>query len=244
MVISVALARQLMALQTEMSIEGHAIALSHYVVRLSLAMLRDLGRETGFDFRHAPPATEASTDPTVPMQSRTFFRMLGFAAVTELDYFEQGEAIRPFDLNSPETPSDLVGVADAVFDLGTSEHVFHTPNLLAHVGRFLKPGGVVVHHTPTNNHMNHGFYQFAPTLYYDYYAANGFTVETYLVNLFKDWTDPVQAFIPVDEEQAGREFHFMQPNDPAMNFFVARKAAGSKIGAIPQQRMYLGRRNG
>ncbi|MSP48735.1 MAG: hypothetical protein EXQ95_05340 [Alphaproteobacteria bacterium] len=232
-----------MTVGAEMRFNGRAITLSRYLLRFSLPMLQHAAREVGYDFRYAPTAAEASEDPTVPMVSRVFFRMLGFSAVTELEYFEAGDGIYRLDLNDPRTPDDLVGVADVVFDLGTSEHIFHTPNVMSHINRFLKVGGAVVHHTPSNNHMNHGFYQFAPTFYFDRYAANGFAVEKYQVNMFKDWADPVQAFIPMDADQAGREFHSMQPNDFAMNLFVARKTATSKIGAIPQQRMYLGRPN-
>ena len=45
------------------------------------------------------------------------------------------------------------------------------------IAKMCAQGGEIIHVGPLNNQPNHGFYQFSPTLYYDFYEANGFQVE-------------------------------------------------------------------
>lgn len=71
--------------------------------------------------------------------------------------------------------ADVVGVHDFIYDGGTIEHIFHVPNVMENIADTLKVGGTILHHSPTNNYVDHGFYQFSPTFFLDYYAANGFT---------------------------------------------------------------------
>ena len=40
----------------------------------------------------------------------------------------------------------------------------------------LKVGGYIMHMTPSNNFLDHGFYSISPTLYYDYYKKNKFKI--------------------------------------------------------------------
>ena len=64
---------------------------------------------------------------------------------------------------------------DLVIDGGTIEHVFDVRQAMQNAVRLTKPGGRIIHFSPANNCMNHGFYQFSPTLFFDFYAANRFT---------------------------------------------------------------------
>lgn len=34
----------------------------------------------------------------------------------------------------------------------------------------------MIHASPSHNHADHGFYVFNPTIFYDFYTANGFDV--------------------------------------------------------------------
>ena len=102
-----------------------------------------------------------------------FFRLLGLADVQALDYsdFEGAEILH--DLNLP-APDCLRGRFGLIVDGGTLEHIFDVRQSMSNVAAMLKPGGRVIHVSPTSNWVNHGFFQFSPTLFYDYYAANGF----------------------------------------------------------------------
>jgi hypothetical protein len=124
------------------------------------------------DRRRLGTGTEALSDDA-------FFTALGFDSVSSLDANAYENATFIHDLNSADIPVALENRFDVVFDRGTSEHVFHLPNLLASLGRLVKPGGRIIHHSPSSNHIDHGFYMFSPTLFMDYYRANGFEIPTF-----------------------------------------------------------------
>lgn len=109
------------------------------------------------------------------------FRKLGFSEIRSLDVSDYEHPSILFDLNSPETPPELVGQFDTVMDIGTLEHVFHVPNALANICRMTKRGGRIIIQVPSSNALDHGFYSISPTLLTDYFQANGATVETALI---------------------------------------------------------------
>jgi len=76
------------------------------------------------------------------------------------------------DLNNP---TDL-GEYDLVLDCGTTEHCFDVAQALVNAAEAVSRGGVIFHCSPMNS-MNHGFWNMSPTLYHDFYAQNGWTVE-------------------------------------------------------------------
>ena len=101
------------------------------------------------------------------------FKMLGFSRVDSLDCFSQEKPTYVIDLNEL-IDSEFHGKYDMVFDLGTSEHCFNVRECLSNVIKLLKIGGRVVHSVPLSGWINHGFYQFSPTLFFDFYGENGF----------------------------------------------------------------------
>ena len=62
--------------------------------------------------------------------------------------------------------------------------MFHVPNALANLNAMLKPSGAILHVLPCNNWVDHGFYQFSPTLMFDYYAALQFEVLESAIMIF------------------------------------------------------------
>lgn len=119
-----------------------------------------------------------------PMTSGELFRALGLGDAIALDINDREGADLLFDLNREELPTDLRGRFKVVFNGGTLEHIFHVPNALANIAALLQPGGVVIHVLPMNNWVDHGFYQFSPTLMFDYYAAARFDLLESLVVAF------------------------------------------------------------
>lgn len=240
MAFPIALASALIHFAPILRFSGHLVTISRYNVWFDYPnALR------AFHLLDAQPAYQPQPHEIVERENgamigSVFFRMLGFDHVTELEHPSAPEpGCVPLDLNAAETPAALIDSADAVFDLGTSEHVFNTANLLAHMGRILKPGGLVLHHTPANNQLNHGFYQFSPTLYFDYYAVNGYEHEFCLLNTFDRPEEPRQQFSPLSGEDAWREIA-LGPQQ-AMNLFCARKTAASTVGRAPIQAVYARR---
>jgi hypothetical protein len=172
----------------------------------------------------------------------SFFGALGFDRVESLDVSDAEGATRVFDLNEKELPEDLRGRYDCLFDGGTLEHVFDLPNALSRCAEMLRPGGWLLHVGPLNNYADHGFYQFSPTFWFDWCAANNWAVaESALLRL------------PVSSRRGDRrwEITFLPPgrlgpvgaldDAPYMHWFAARMGAGSRHDVIPLQACYAQR---
>lgn len=133
-----------------------------------------------------------SHDPRLARQGciddSTFFTQLGFEEVRSCDVSDWEGADYIFDFNRP-APAELVGRFDAVLDLGTSVQIFHLPQVLANFHALLRERGRVIHAAvPSNNHIDLGFYMLSPTLFYDYYGANGYTIDcAYLCQYYPYW---------------------------------------------------------
>lgn len=116
-------------------------------------------------------------DRSEPLTDEELLRALGFSEVQSLDVSAYEGASVLHDLNSPDVPPDACGRYDVVFDRGTSEHVFHTPNMFVAVARLVRTGGRVIHLSPSTNHLDHGFFMFTPRLFEAFYTANQFEIE-------------------------------------------------------------------
>ncbi|MBI5629800.1 MAG: class I SAM-dependent methyltransferase [Elusimicrobia bacterium] len=161
--------------------EGRLLTLGRQDVLFSEEVLRVVAREFGFKLAQTEPAAP-SHNPALAEEGCIgddwLFGSLGFSGVETLDFSDFESARHVFDMNRPaaEIPAGLAERFDVILDAGTIEHVFNIPNALGGIFRMLKPGGRVIHIAPSSNHMDHGFYMFSPTLFWDYYQANGFEI--------------------------------------------------------------------
>jgi SAM-dependent methyltransferase len=166
------------------------------------------------------------------------FNLLGFHDVQSLDVSSFEGATLIGDLNDPDGAGRLGQKFDFVFDGGTLEHVFHVPNALKNIHDLLRVGGCVLHWSPSNNHVDHGFYQFSPTLYYDYYSANRFEIldcqfmragkqlnEKYMFHAYKPGSLRSVSLGGLDDGRYEVAF-------------LARKRAESTWNVVPQQFLY------
>lgn len=78
------------------------------------------------------------------------------------------------DLNHP-IPENAKSQFDYVLDVGTLEHCFNVAQALMNMASLVKVGGIIIHENPFN-WGNHGFWNVNPTLYHDFYEANGFEI--------------------------------------------------------------------
>lgn len=101
-----------------------------------------------------------------------FFRKIGYSVIESVDISESENPTYVRDLNYDITIDKKY---DLIVDGGTMEHCFHVPYVLSNTIKLLKKDGYVIHLNPLNNWINHSFYQFSPTLYYDFYKENNFT---------------------------------------------------------------------
>lgn len=93
-------------------------------------------------------------------------------SITAIDFHGTEQALK-LDLN---TSIDLGRQFHAVLNLGTAEHVFNVAQIFKTIHDHTEPGGVMVHGLPFSGWVDHGFFNFNPTFYWDLAAANGYTM--------------------------------------------------------------------
>jgi SAM-dependent methyltransferase len=176
---------------------------------------------------------------SVYMDDGSFFAMLGFDQVESCDYSDDEKPTFLLDLNRP-IPDELVGRFDIVYDGGTMEHLYDPPQALRNIHALLKEGGRIIHHSPSTNHVDHGFYMFSPCLFADYYAANRYKIEDmHLIEYDRDFMNrlaSVYNYVPgcVDDVSFGG----FDRGRMLLVHVVATKRYNSTCDAIPQQWQY------
>jgi hypothetical protein len=143
------------------NITGNALALGVQDILFSKENLID---DHGIEF------------PFDDLNLQTLFQWLGFDSVDTLDVSDYEGANLIVDLNEDMGLSGLPRYS-FILDFGTMEHVFNVPNGLKNVFNMLKHDGYAFHLLPASNGVQHGFYQFSPTMLVDYYRANNFSIK-------------------------------------------------------------------
>lgn len=230
-------------------LQGSVLQLGRSTLYFTRPELEEWSRAHGVPLAAGGAAGEAlSHNPELARQGcmgdEPFFRLLGFDEVRSCDLSEWEGADYIFDLNA-EVPEELRGRFDCVFETGTILQIFDLPRVLENLHELLAVGGRVIHcAVPSNNHMDLGFSMLCPTLFADYYAANGYELEThYLCEYFGYWyrgrlfTDAwrVYDYTPgaLDSLSFGR-----YGAHQAASFVVARKVDGSTGHRRPQLGQY------
>lgn len=108
-------------------------------------------------------------------ESESVFEALGIESDFADLVASRGKEI-VLDLNDP-APAELTGKYDLVYDGGTMEHCFNVGQVMRNIAAFAKLGGYIVHVNPFT-FFNHGFFNFNPTFYHDWYSQNGHAVVT------------------------------------------------------------------
>lgn len=175
------------------------------------------------------------------LDDRSFFRLLGCERVESSDVSDWEGADHILDLNLP-VPAELHGRFATVFEAGTIQHVFDLPQVFANLHALVQEGGRVIHGmAPSTNHVDHGFYMFSPTLFHDFYTANGWRIEAcYFFEFFPYWFRgrfhstrwKIRRYIP------GCLDHLAYGGFGARQvalFVVATKVPGATADRIPQQ---------
>lgn len=106
--------------------------------------------------------------------AHSFFSLLG-CDLHVYDVVQERGCERLCDLNDAGSLKYANNFYDIVLDVGTAEHCFNIGQALFNMAGMVKLGGHIIHENP-GNCFNHGFYSLNPTLFADFYAANGFEV--------------------------------------------------------------------
>ena len=173
-------ARLLMEEGRRRPFSGALLELGRCAVYLTAGELAEWARRDGFPLRADAPH-ELSHDPVLAAQGclsdRAFFGALGFDRIESLDLLADEAPTFVHDLNRP-LPGELRGRYDVVFDTGTLIHVFDQRAAFANLGSAVREGGRAIHSVPSTNHVDVGYFMHSPQLFADFYAANGWQVET------------------------------------------------------------------
>lgn len=105
--------------------------------------------------------------------AKIFYKVfLDYRKIAAIDLHGTPAALK-IDLNAPV---DLGEQFDVLLNLGTAEHVFNVWEFFRTSHSVTKPGGIMVHVMPFLGWLEHGFYNFNPTFYWDLALANRYTL--------------------------------------------------------------------
>lgn len=121
-------------------------------------------------------------------ESYHFFKLLN-SELTCVDFVRENGKERIANLNYPHD----FGRFDLVIDPGTLEHCFNIGTAWENAFDSVKVGGRILHLSPMTM-LNHGFFNFNPTLFNDFYKQNGWEVEMTVVPNNQIYCDPVKRF--------------------------------------------------
>lgn len=192
------------------------------------------------DYAIATNSTPRTDQENGPMPAKQFLETCGIHEVVSLDVSDYEGADAIFDLNTTSVPPVLVERFGIVLNHGTLEHVFHVPNALSNISRMLKPGGTVLHILPTHNCVDHGFYQFGPTLMFDYYTAAKFEILESAAFVF----EPTKGrnsrclVMPLPPGRFGTGLLGALDGRTIFQMFAARKTKDWVANPIPTQKLY------
>ena len=105
----------------------------------------------------------------------------------------------------------------------------------------LKKSGIIIHASPSTNHLDHGFYMFSPTLFNDYYSTNKYEIIESKLFEFRplkyNVTSTIYEYVPGCLDKFSLVSGFSKC--PLGIWSVAKKNALSSCGKIPQQGYYV-----
>ena len=185
---------------------------------------------------------------------QTVLAMLGIDDYCDIDL--NRNARLTLDLSAP-VPAQYEGVADIVLDLGTVEHIFDTGRAFSNIVSLLKPGGWVIHFSPMNWY-NHGFVNFNPLLFPEFYGHNGFQLLEHAIIVtpfaeafrFLFRTSRRSNHSPVSFYVRANKYSFRILNEMFLQIprnivvFVARKGSTNQPVRFPIQGLYADLQNG
>ncbi|MDP3791614.1 MAG: class I SAM-dependent methyltransferase [Candidatus Omnitrophota bacterium] len=213
---------------------GHALTIGRQdICPVTPLVFKRWAQDMGFELKK--PVTGARVTDV------DLFLSAGFDNIDSLDYSDFEKCTIIHDLNK-DVPVNLHGKYDLIFDGGTSEHVFNLPKVLENYHKMLKAGGRIIHFLPSTNCVEHGFYMFSPTLFWDYYSANNWEIKDSLFVKYSRYGNnylmDAYKYVPgcldrLSYGGLGKNIYYV--------FFVVKKTDTSTFNASIQQGQYLKR---
>jgi SAM-dependent methyltransferase len=175
-----------------------------------------------------------ATPDEVAYTSKNLFTDLGFKRYEDIDFNDDEGVTIVHDMNLPI--GNTQGQFDFVFECGTMEHIFDIRQVFENVINLCKVGGTVFHCSPLT-WINHGFYNFSMTLFFDVYRNNGFEdFKFWIVKFPKNWSQGGETVV-YDADFTPTQFLNNCPEDFLLIAFTAKKKE-EKLFTVPCQAAY------
>ncbi len=126
-------------------------------------------REAGLLHNPSAPVIPCHQNPRL-VSFRTVLAMLGLTDFYDIDL--NGRAALRWDFSQP-IPNEFKLRAGTVIDIGTCEHIFNLTQVFTNIVDLLGAGGLVLHLAPLSWY-NHGFVNFNPIWFKEFYEQNQF----------------------------------------------------------------------
>ena len=132
------------------------------------------------------------------------------------------------DLNLPH---DLGKQYDCVINLGTAEHVFNVYQVFKSIHEWIKKDGIVIHCLPMYGEVDHGFYNFHPTFFWDLLLENNYN------NILLAKGTSKQINIYKNRESCKKDILSMDKNKSYGMWSIYKKISNEDF-KIPRQGVY------
>jgi hypothetical protein len=178
------------------------------------------------------PVTPEATAYT----SRNLFLDLGFKKYDDIDFTADEGVTIVHDMNKSLPLKLQDREYDFVFECGTMEHIFDIRQVFSNIIDLCACGGSVFHCSPLT-WINHGFYNFSLTLFYDVYRNNGFEdFKFWIVKFPRNWSAGGETVV-YDMEFTPVQIMNNFPNDFLLVAFTAKKKSYTTF-KVPTQAAY------
>ncbi|MEQ8510327.1 MAG: class I SAM-dependent methyltransferase [Rhodospirillaceae bacterium] len=224
----------LMRTKQATGMKGSILVLGEQRIRATYSDIERISLNIGLPLRALP---EIPSPSDRFLTADEFFMLIGFEAHTALDNSGYEGAKLIHDLNDPNPPEEFREKFDVIYDGGTFEHLFNVPIAFSNLYHFLNKDGFVIHDVPVNNYVDHGFYQFSPTLFWHYYGLNGYKLHQSV--LLKHTNDVLGPMIVIPHYTPETNKYTRKMNDYSYALhFVAQKTSASTQRLVPEQSKY------
>lgn len=122
---------------------------------------------------------------------------------------------------------------DICINHGTAEHIFDVARVFRTMHFATKAGGLMIHEAPMTGWIDHGFYTFQPTLFFDVAIANSYTLEMFAVYSLRE----AEVAIVRNREAMTKLAQSGNVPDNALLFVAFRKKSDAPF-VVPMQGYY------
>ncbi|MGD1277443.1 MAG: hypothetical protein ABR964_09485 [Tepidisphaeraceae bacterium] len=163
--------------------------------------------------------------------ARIFFRAgLDYSTYAAIDPTTPSATYR-YNLN---IPVPLQEQFDITLNLGTAEHIFNVQQFFKTVHDRTAPGGLMIHTAPCTGWLDHGFFNFQPTFFYDLAHVNQYQILLCVCAELRPW----RSIQIASHEHFGALMRDEKlPKNSLINI-VFKKPSPAGIFAIPNQGIY------